>query len=45
MFFIRSTFPNKIEEIKQDGIEIMERYAGKEANPLYPVPKLYCIYF
>lgn len=32
--------PNKIEEIKAEDISTMARNAEKEANPLYPVPKL-----
>jgi alcohol dehydrogenase class IV len=32
--------PTKIAGIKKEDIEIMANYAGKEANPLYPVPKL-----
>lgn len=32
--------PNKIEGIKAEDISAMARNAEKEANPLYPVPKL-----
>ena len=32
--------PNKIEGIKKEDISIMAKHAEKEANPLYPVPKL-----
>ena len=32
--------PTKIAGIKKEDIEIMANYAEKEANPLYPVPKL-----
>lgn len=32
--------PNKITGIKKDDVPIMAKYAVKEANPLYPVPKL-----
>lgn len=32
--------PNKIGDIKRRDISIMARRAEKEANPLYPVPKL-----
>ena len=32
--------PNKITGIKQEDISEMARHAEKEANPLYPVPKL-----
>lgn len=32
--------PDKIKEIKRRDIAIMARRAEKEANPLYPVPKL-----
>ncbi len=33
--------PNKISGIKAEDISDMARHAEKEANPLYPVPKLY----
>ena len=32
--------PEKIEGIKEEDIPAMARHAEKEANPLYPVPKL-----
>ncbi len=32
--------PNKIDEIETKDIEILAKTAEKEANPLYPVPKL-----
>lgn len=32
--------PSKISGIKKEDIPIMARHAEKEANPLYPVPKL-----
>ena len=32
--------PDKIKEIKKEDISEMARHAEKEANPLYPVPKL-----
>lgn len=32
--------PEKISGIKEEDIPAMARYAEKEANPLYPVPKL-----
>lgn len=32
--------PEKIEGIKKEDIPKMARHAGKEGNPLYPVPKL-----
>lgn len=32
--------PNKIEGIREEDIPHMAAYADKEANPLYPVPKL-----
>lgn len=32
--------PDKITGIKKDDIPVMSRHAEKEANPLYPVPKL-----
>lgn len=32
--------PNKIACIKREDIDIMAKYAEKEANPFYPVPKL-----
>ena len=32
--------PRTIAGIRQEDIEPLARYADKEANPLYPVPKL-----
>ena len=32
--------PNKIEGIKKKDILSLSKHAEKEANPLYPVPKL-----
>lgn len=32
--------PNKITGIKKEDIPVMAKHAAKEANPLYPVPKL-----
>ena len=32
--------PNTIPQIKKEDIEELAAYADKEANPLYPVPKL-----
>ena len=32
--------PNTISGIQKEEIPEMARYAEKEANPLYPVPKL-----
>lgn len=32
--------PQKIEGIKKEDISLMAKHAEKEANPLYPVPKL-----
>lgn len=32
--------PDKIEGIKKEDIPVMAKHAEKEANPLYPVPKL-----
>jgi len=32
--------PDKIDKIKAEDIKEMARRAAKEANPLYPVPKL-----
>ena len=32
--------PDKIKGIRKEDIPVMARYAEKEANPLYPVPKL-----
>lgn len=32
--------PSSIKEIKEEDIVIMAKHADKEANPLYPVPKL-----
>lgn len=36
----KMNIPDKITGIKQEDISEMARHAGKEANPLYPVPKL-----
>ncbi len=33
--------PTKIEQIKLHDINLLASYADKEANPLYPVPKLF----
>ena len=32
--------PTKIKEIKEEDIPFLAKTAAKEANPLYPVPKL-----
>ena len=32
--------PDKLTGIKKEDIPIMAKHAEKEANPLYPVPKL-----
>lgn len=32
--------PEHIEEIRDEDISLMAKYADKESNPLYPVPKL-----
>jgi alcohol dehydrogenase class IV len=37
----RHGIPEYIPEIKEEDIGILSRYAAKEANPLYPVPKLW----
>ena len=36
----RMGIPEKLKGIKEEDIEKMAKYAAKEANPLYPVPKL-----
>ena len=36
----KMNIPNKVTGIKQEDISEMARHAEKEANPLYPVPKL-----
>ncbi|MBO5109425.1 MAG: iron-containing alcohol dehydrogenase [Clostridia bacterium] len=36
----KMNIPNKVTAIKQEDISEMARHAEKEANPLYPVPKL-----
>ena len=36
----KMNIPNAIKNIKDEDIESMAEYAEKEANPLYPVPKL-----
>ena len=37
----RHGIPRYIPEIKEEDIAMLSRYAAKEANPLYPVPKLW----
>ena len=37
----RMNIPKKLKGIKEEDIVIMSKHADKEANPLYPVPKLY----
>lgn len=37
----RMNIPKKLKGIKEEDIAIMSKHADKEANPLYPVPKLY----
>ena len=37
----RMNIPKKLKGIKEEDIFIMSKYADKEANPLYPVPKLF----
>ena len=32
--------PNRLPNIKKEDIPVMAKYAEREANPLYPVPKL-----
>ena len=34
-------FPRGFEEIQDEDIDQMSKYAAKEGNPLYPVPKLF----
>ena len=34
-------FPRGFKEIKDEDIDQMSKYAAKEGNPLYPVPKLF----
>lgn len=36
----RMGIPEKLEGVKQKDIPLMAKHADKEANPLYPVPKL-----
>ena len=36
----KMNIPTKFEGILEEDIPVMARYASKEANPLYPVPKL-----
>ena len=36
----KMNIPNKVTGIKQEDISEMARHAEKEANPLYPVPRL-----
>lgn len=38
---LRHGIPRYIPEIKEEDIGQLSRYAAKEANPLYPVPKLW----
>lgn len=38
---MRMGIPEKISGIKKKDIAKMSRYAAAEANPLYPVPKLW----
>jgi alcohol dehydrogenase class IV len=33
--------PNKLEGVKKEDVAELARYADKEANPLYPVPRLW----
>lgn len=37
----RMNIPKKLKGIKEEDIIIMSKHADKEANPLYPVPKLF----
>ena len=37
---LKMGIPNKLEGIKKEDIPTMAKNAEKEANPLYPVPKL-----
>lgn len=37
---LKMGIPEKIDNIKPEDIEVMAKKAEKEANPLYPVPKL-----
>lgn len=37
----KMNIPTTIKEIKEEDIDVMCEYAEKEANPLYPVPKLF----
>ena len=37
----RMNIPKKLKGIKEEDIVIMSKHADKEANPLYPVPKLF----
>lgn len=36
----KMNIPEKLQGIKEEDIKIMAQHADKEANPLYPVPKL-----
>ena len=36
----RMNIPQKLEGIREEDIPELSRYADKEANPLYPVPRL-----
>ena len=38
---INMNIPSTIKGIKDEDIYIMSKHADKEANPLYPVPKLF----
>lgn len=38
---LKHGIPEYIPEIKEEDIGELSRYAAKEANPLYPVPKLW----
>lgn len=37
----KMNIPKKFDFIKEEDIELMAKYADKEANPLYPVPMLW----
>ena len=36
----RMGIPEKLSDILAEDVPLMARYADKEANPLYPVPRL-----
>lgn len=36
----RMGIPDKLEGIKEDDIDMLAKRAAKEANPLYPVPRI-----